>query len=228
MSAVRRSTDALGLITLVTIHQPSRKIFEGFDDLLLLAKGGRVSYCGELGDGSKTLLDYFADMSGTSPPASVNPADFVLGILDNGSPDNAVASFQQSDLSKDITTAMDADINGAEEWKPLIVHGNKLSFLSELCLLIKRQLLVQWRNPSYSFMRMAVSAGACFILGLLFFQVEKNIQGAVFSIAAIFFMTFVLVIPMQSVSRLVVYYLVQSVVNLLILLHSFIPSLYRP
>jgi ABC-type multidrug transport system ATPase subunit len=82
MSAVRRSTDALGLITLVTIHQPSRKIFEGFDDLLLLAKGGRVSYCGELGDGSKTLLDYFADMSGTSPPASVNPADFVLGILD--------------------------------------------------------------------------------------------------------------------------------------------------
>ena len=197
MSAVRRSTDALDLITLVTIHQPSRKVFEGFDDLLLLAKGGRVSYCGELGHNSQTLLNYFTNIAEEAPSSNVNPADYVLSVLDNGSPDDAVISFQQNILSKDISSAIDADINGAGGKKPLHIGGNKMSFFTELWLLVRRQFLVQWRNPSYSLMRMAVSAGACVLLGILFFQVEHNIQGAVFSIASIFFMVFVLVIPMQ-------------------------------
>lgn len=198
MGAVRRSTDALGLITLVTIHQPSRKMFEAFDDLLLLAKGGRVSYCGPLGQKSTTLLKYFSNMSGEDPPATVNPADFVLGVLDNGSPDDAVSSFSACEMAQNISAAIDSDIDGARGKKPLLIQGNKRSFCTELALLVKRQFLVQWRNPSYSFMRMTVSAGACLILGLLFFKIEHNIQGAVFAISAIFFMTFVLVIPMQS------------------------------
>jgi hypothetical protein len=127
-----------------------------------------------------------------------NPADFVLSVLDNGSPDDAVTSFQQCNLSTDMLTAIDSDINGAEGKKPLLIQGHKMSFFSELTLLVKRQFLVQWRNPAYSLMRGAVSAGACIILGILFFKVEQNIQGAVFSIASIFFMVFVLVIPMQS------------------------------
>ena len=157
-----------------------------------------MSYCGELGKKSETLLNYFANLSGEEPPSNVNPADFVLSVLDNGSPDDAVSSFQQCNLSKDIATSIDSDINGAEGKKPLLIQGNSQSFFSELTLLFRRQFLVQWRNPSYSFMRMTVSAGACVILGLLFFNIENNVQGAVFSIASLFFMTFVLVIPMQS------------------------------
>lgn len=198
MGAVRRSTDALGLITLVTIHQPSRKMFESFDDLLLLAKGGKVSYCGELGESSKTLLGHFSNLSGEEPPASVNPADYVLTVLDDGSPDGAVSAFKDTDLSKDIDSAIDFDVKSAEGKDPAIVSGNQMTFFTELGLLFRRQFLVQWRNPSYSLMRMTVGAGATFILGLLFFDIQKNIQGAVFSIAAIFFMTFVLVIPMQA------------------------------
>ena len=198
MGAVRRSTDALGLITLVTIHQPSRKMFESFDDLLLLAKGGKVSYYGELGECSKTLLGHFSILSGEEPPASVNPADYVLTVLDNGPPDVAVSAFKDTDLSKDIDSAIDFDVKSAEGKDPTIVSGNQMTFFTELGLLFRRQFLVQWRNPSYSLMRMSVGAGATFILGLLFFDIQKNIQGAVFSIAAIFFMTFVLVIPMQA------------------------------
>ncbi|EED88176.1 ABC transporter protein, partial [Thalassiosira pseudonana CCMP1335] len=198
MGAVRRSTDKLGLITLVTIHQPSRKMFESFDDLLLLAEGGRVSYCGELGNNSETLLKHFATLSGETPPSNSNPADYVLSVLDNGSPDEAVSTFEASELAKDIGSAIDADVSSANERSPVSIRGDRLTFFTELGLLFKRQFLVQWRNPSYSFMRMSVSAGASFVLGLLFFDIKKNIQGAVFAIAAIFFMTFVLVIPMQA------------------------------
>jgi len=198
MGALRRSTDAMKLITLVTIHQPSKKTFESFDDLLLLAKGGRVAYCGELGPKSQTLISHFTSLSGKSPSASANPADFVLSVLDGGSPDEAVAKFKESDICKQLNSAIDADVKEANSQPRGIAAKHSLHFFTEFGLLFRRQFLVQWRNPSYSFLRFFVSAGATFILGLLFFDIKNNVQGAVFAIAAIFFMTFVLVIPMQA------------------------------
>ena len=198
IGAVRRSTDAMKLITLVTIHQPSKKMFESFDDLLLLAKGGRVAYCGELGPKSQTLISHFTSLSGKMPSASANPADFVLSVLDGGSPDEAVAKFKESDICKQLYSAIDADVKEANSQPRGIATKHSLHFFTEFGLLFRRQFLVQWRNPSYSFLRFFVSAGATFILGLLFFDIKNNVQGAVFAIAAIFFMTFVLVIPMQA------------------------------
>lgn len=42
MNAVRQATDAMGLITVATIHQPSVTIFNAFHDVLLLTKGGEL------------------------------------------------------------------------------------------------------------------------------------------------------------------------------------------
>jgi predicted ATPase len=36
-----------------------KRLFQRFDRLLLLAKGGRTVYFGEVGRGSSTLIDYF-------------------------------------------------------------------------------------------------------------------------------------------------------------------------
>jgi ABC-type multidrug transport system ATPase subunit len=48
-----------GQAVLSTIHQPSALLFQEFDRLLFLAKGGRTVYFGDIGDQSRTLLDYF-------------------------------------------------------------------------------------------------------------------------------------------------------------------------
>lgn len=45
---------------LVTIHQPSASLFAQFDTLLLLARGGKTVYFGEIGDEAATLKAYFA------------------------------------------------------------------------------------------------------------------------------------------------------------------------
>ncbi len=48
----------------VTIHQPSINIFESFDFLLLLQRGGRVTYFGPLGHHSKHLIHYLESVPG--------------------------------------------------------------------------------------------------------------------------------------------------------------------
>ena len=42
-----------------TIHQPSIDIFEAFDELVLLKRGGETIYCGPLGAESCQLIEYF-------------------------------------------------------------------------------------------------------------------------------------------------------------------------
>src|SRR6201999_1874326 len=48
-----------GQAILCTIHQPSAMLFQRFDRLLFLAKGGKTVYFGAIGESSKTLIEYF-------------------------------------------------------------------------------------------------------------------------------------------------------------------------
>jgi len=41
------------------IHQPSAELFQVFDRMLLLRKGGETVYFGDLGDRATTLIKYF-------------------------------------------------------------------------------------------------------------------------------------------------------------------------
>ena len=58
MRAVRNTVDT-GRTVVCTIHQPSIDIFESFDELLLLKRGGQVIYSGPLGRHSQQVIDYF-------------------------------------------------------------------------------------------------------------------------------------------------------------------------
>jgi hypothetical protein len=59
------------------IHQPNALLFEMFDRLLLLKRGGRTVYFGPIGKDSQQIRDYFAAHGAHCPPSS-NPA----GALD--------------------------------------------------------------------------------------------------------------------------------------------------
>ena len=48
-----------GRTIVCTIHQPSIDIFESFDELLLLKRGGETIFNGQLGHHSSHLIDYF-------------------------------------------------------------------------------------------------------------------------------------------------------------------------
>ena len=66
MKGMRRIADS-GRAVVATIHQPSVAIFNDFDSLLLLKKGGFTTFFGELGEESCKLIE-------SDPPIRSSPA----------------------------------------------------------------------------------------------------------------------------------------------------------
>ena len=71
----------VGQAVLVTIHQPSALLFAQFDTLLLLAKGGKTVYFGDIGENSKTMTSYFERYGGHACPPEANPAEWMLEVI---------------------------------------------------------------------------------------------------------------------------------------------------
>lgn len=75
VTALKKLTDA-GICTVVcTIHQPQKKIFDQFDNLLLM-KQGTIVY-----QGSCQKSIQFLESIGYPCPDGVNPADFLIEVI---------------------------------------------------------------------------------------------------------------------------------------------------
>ena len=70
-----------GQAILCTIHQPSAILFQEFDRLLFLAKGGRTVYFGEIGENSKVLTNYFERNGSRAFRDDENPAEVMLEVM---------------------------------------------------------------------------------------------------------------------------------------------------
>lgn len=78
MRAVRNTVDT-GRTVVCTIHQPSIDIFEAFDELMLMKRGGQVIYAGPLGRNSQKVVEYFEAFPGVPKiPDKYNPATWML------------------------------------------------------------------------------------------------------------------------------------------------------
>lgn len=76
-----RNTVNTGRTVVCTIHQPSIDIFEAFDELILLKRGGEVIYVGSLGKFSIDLIKYFSSIHGVPPiKDGYNPATWMLEV----------------------------------------------------------------------------------------------------------------------------------------------------
>ncbi|CAI7591118.1 unnamed protein product [Penicillium discolor] len=69
-----------GQAVLVTIHQPSASLFAQFDTLLLLAKGGKTVYFGNIGHNGATVKEYFG-RNGAPCPQNTNPPEHMIDVV---------------------------------------------------------------------------------------------------------------------------------------------------
>ncbi|KAK7349157.1 hypothetical protein VNO77_06301 [Canavalia gladiata] len=80
MRTVRNTVDT-GRTVVCTIHQPSIDIFEAFDELFLMKRGGQEIYVGPLGRDSCQLIKYFESIEGVSKiKDGYNPATWMLEV----------------------------------------------------------------------------------------------------------------------------------------------------
>jgi ABC-type multidrug transport system ATPase subunit len=137
-----------GRTVVCTIHQPSAVIFEAFDSLLLLRRGGQTVYFGELGEHSCHMVSYLEGVPNVSSrQPGTNPATWMLEVIGAGTSGGANANvidfhayYLQSALCAVNTARVDALVTTAlspadlESGNLVVVKdGTECGFVPVLC-----------------------------------------------------------------------------------------------
>ncbi|KAK7372089.1 hypothetical protein VNO80_05458 [Phaseolus coccineus] len=179
MRAVRNTVDT-GRTVVCTIHQPSIDIFEAFDDLLLMKRGGRVIYGGKLGVQSQIMIDYFQGLRGIPPiPNGYNPATWVLEVTTPATEEKLNVDFAELYKNSDQYRGVESSIlqfghppAGSEPLKFDTIYSQNL--FSQFLRCLWKQNLVYWRSPAYNAMRLFFTTISALIFGTVFWDVGSK------------------------------------------------------
>uniref|UniRef100_A0A7S4ACS2 ABC transporter domain-containing protein n=1 Tax=Pseudo-nitzschia australis TaxID=44445 RepID=A0A7S4ACS2_9STRA len=158
-----------------TIHQPSSAVFHLFDDLLLLKKGGRSVYFGELGFQSRTLIKYFEGHGATKIKPGDNPANWMLRVLPECDKDFADVYIQNSEYSKLTNQIAAVKVDPPKELEIIYLTEFAVPRSERQKLTNKRLRNIYWRSPAYNLSRLMVCVVIAFILGSVFVT-ERNLK----------------------------------------------------
>lgn len=158
MQLLRKLADN-GQAILATIHQPSAELFQVFDRLLLLKKGGQVVYQGELGDNSETLVSYFHERTDLKCGEKDNPAEYILEAIGAGAGAKADKDWhglwKESNEAKQIDADIDKfhreyqDKESAADNAPDAGRRYAAHIGTQLKVVIKRSFQNYWRDTNY-------------------------------------------------------------------------------
>ncbi|KAF8113532.1 hypothetical protein N665_0049s0047 [Sinapis alba] len=179
MRTVRNTVDT-GRTVVCTIHQPSIDIFEAFDELLLMKRGGQVIYGGKLGEHSQVMVDYFQSIHGVPEISSgYNPATWMLEVTTPALEEKFSMDF--ADLYKKSEQFREVEANikqlsvppeGSEPIKFDSIYSQNQ--LSQFLLCLWKQNLVYWRSPEYNLVRLIFTTVAAIILGTVFWDIGSK------------------------------------------------------
>ncbi|KAF7347495.1 Pleiotropic drug resistance ABC transporter protein [Mycena venus] len=198
-----------GQAILCTIHQPSSLLFESFDRLLLLERGGETVYCGPIGKDSCVLRDYFASNGAVCPP-NVNPAEYMLEAIGAGTTprvgdrdwkDIWLSSPEYKQLCDEIAAIKKEGLAQPDTDKK--AHSTyATSFLYQLRIVTHRNNLSIWRSPDYLFSRLFVSAFISLFVSLSFLQLGTSLRDLQFRVFSIFWVSVLPAIVMAQIEPL--------------------------
>lgn len=185
-----RKLASVGQAVLVTIHQPSASLFAQFDTLLLLAKGGKTVYFGEIGEDAKTIKEYFGRYDAACPPSS-NPAehmiDVVSGTLSKGRDWNDV--WLNSPEYTAMTTELDRMIEDAASKPPGTVddgHEFATPMMEQIKIVTQRMNIALYRNVDYANNKFALHIFSSLFNAFSFWQVGNNVASLQLRLFALF------------------------------------------
>jgi ABC-type multidrug transport system ATPase subunit len=218
---------ASGRSIVCTIHQPSSVIFSAFDSLLLLQRGGRTVFFGQLGENCSELVRYFESAPHVVPIGpTVNPATWMLDAIGAGTSTTQTATdfshfYNESELcavnmshtnvlcSASIAGSRDDlenQIDSANFNMPSFekeMHSGKYNttLREQMYWLFTRASRSYWRSPSYNITRFAINVVIALIFASAYSNQTYNTDVNVVSRSAVIYITvfFCGVVGMQNV-----------------------------
>ena len=164
-----RKLTAHGQAVLCTIHQPSALLFEQFDRLLFLAKGGKPVYFGEVGKKAHILIEYFVRNGATSYHPGQNPAEWMLSAIGASRGSSTNVDWPQTWQKSPERTAVHKELAQIKDERPTTVDivDHKAVNLEyavphwiQLKAVVIRVFQQYWRTPSYIWPKFFL-CGAC-------------------------------------------------------------------
>ncbi|KAJ7531928.1 hypothetical protein O6H91_14G065000 [Diphasiastrum complanatum] len=195
MRTVRNTVDT-GRTVVCTIHQPSIDIFETFNELLLMKRGGQVIYAGPLGRHSHKLIEYFQAVDGVLKiREGYNPAAWMLEISSPLTEARLGVDFadiyRNSSLYQQNEALIKELSSPAPESKDLHFSTRYSEpFLDQCVACIWKQHWSYWRNPLYCVVRMFFTTICALLFGTIFWDLGSkrgtqqdlfNVMGALYS-----------------------------------------------
>jgi ABC-type multidrug transport system ATPase subunit len=148
---LRKLADS-GQAVLCTIHQPSAILFQEFDRLLFLMKGGKTIYFGEVGPNSRTMLDYFERNGAPRCDDEANPAEYMLDICGKKADRDWSEVWKTTPEATEVQAELDR-IHEARKSESAAGDESHTQFAmpltSQVYHVTARVFQQYWRSPSY-------------------------------------------------------------------------------
>ncbi|KAM0933651.1 putative ABC-type xenobiotic transporter [Dioscorea sansibarensis] len=172
-----RNTVNTGRTVVCTIHQPSIDIFEAFDELLLMKRGGQLIYSGPLGRNSQKIIEYFEAIPGVPKiKDKYNPAAWMLEASSNSAEVRLGIDFAEFYKTSSLYKNNKALVNELSKPEP---GTEDLYFPTKYCqsttdqfkACLWKQWWTYWRSPDYNLVRYFFTLITALLLGTIFWNV---------------------------------------------------------
>ncbi|KAK4372801.1 hypothetical protein RND71_008185 [Anisodus tanguticus] len=181
MRAVRNTVDT-GRTVVCTIHQPSIDIFEAFDELFLMKRGGQEIYVGPLGRHSSHLIKYFESMPGVSKiKEAYNPATWMLEVT--ASSQEMMLGVDFADLYKNSdlyrrNKALISELSTPRPGTKDLHFETQFSqpFWTQCMACLWKQHWSYWRNPAYTAVRFIFTTFIALVFGTMFWDLGTKVS----------------------------------------------------
>ncbi|EES01392.1 ABC transporter G family member 38 [Sorghum bicolor] len=216
-----RNTVNTGRTVVCTIHQPSIDIFEAFDELLLMKRGGQIIYSGPLGRDSHKVVEYFEEVPGIPKiKEGCNPATWMLDVTSASTEVQLKIDFAEHyksstmyERNKALVKELSKPPPGSSDLYFPTQYSQSTFDQFKFCLW--KQRLTYWRSPDYNLVRMVFALFTALMLGIIFWRVGSKMESSAdlliivgsmyFAVAFVGFNNCITAQPVIAVERTVFY-----------------------
>ena len=157
------------IIILCTIHQPSTKVYNGFDELMLLSRG-RLAFAGDVNN----AVPHFESIGYPCPPAT-NPAEFFLDLVNSDFSDEAAVTNILDTWEEKRPDAGSSHLKKGfdDEGQEGVTELKRAPLREEIGIMLKRHFMLIVRDPILYLGRCAIFLVSCMIFAFVYWNARE-------------------------------------------------------